>query len=54
MYKYLITSDHEPFLTNWFDIENNYNEDINMIVYDILNNLYFDGKTWNPLMEDNL
>jgi len=54
MYKYLITSDYEPFLTNWFDVENNYNEDINMIVYDILNNLYFQGKEWISLNEDNL
>jgi len=54
MYKYLVTFDGKPFLTNWFDIENNYNENLNMIVYDLLNNLYYDGENWKPLTEDHL
>lgn len=55
MYKYLVTADfYEPFLTNWFDIENNYNSAMNMVVYDLLNNLYYNGSEWMPLQEDHL
>lgn len=52
--KYLITlPNQEPFLTNWYDYENNYSE--GMIVYDLETYKFtIDGKTWNDIMEDSL
>lgn len=55
MYRYLVTADFiEPFLTNYFDIENNYNSEINMVVFDIINNLFYSGTEWFPINEDHL
>ena len=50
---YLITGDFEPFLTNWFDAENNFNE--GMTVYNLLSWMYTkDGVTWIEITEDHL
>lgn len=53
---YLIVSDsYEPFLTNWFDAENHFNKDDNMIVFNLLKSVYtIDGKIWEPIKEDHL
>ena len=43
------------FTTNWFDYENNYNPDYNMIVIDKTRGLItFDGETWQDIEEDSL
>jgi hypothetical protein len=54
--RYLVTADNiEPFYTNWYDYENHYNDEMNMIVYDIHNHLYtLNGLDWIPLEKDNL
>lgn len=55
MKRYLVTSDFcEPFLTDWFDIENNYNEQFNMIVYDLAKQTYYDGTQWHEIQQDHL
>jgi hypothetical protein len=51
----VITSTNEPFRTDWFDLENNYNEDVDMIVFDLHKNEYTsDGKVWHKIAWDNL
>lgn len=52
--RYLIQPlNQEPFLTNWFDWENNYNE--GMTVYDTINWTYTkDGNNWLELEIDHL
>jgi len=54
--RYLITTkDYSPFLTKWFDAENNFNADLEMIVYDLVENKYTtDGKKWHEIEIDHL
>ena len=55
--QYLITTNEtdKPFLTDWFDAENNFNSDVQMIVYDLVNLVFTtDGKTWKPIDIDHL
>lgn len=54
--RYLITAENvEPFFTKWFEPENNFNEDIGMVVYDLVTEKYtYDGKTWHIIENDNL
>lgn len=54
--QYLITMDgEEPFFTEWFDRENNYRPDLNMVVYDLNNHRYTtDGTTWHHIESDHL
>lgn len=40
----------EPFLTEWFDIENNYVE--GMVVYDLKNCMYYKGEKWIDIEHD--
>lgn len=53
-YRYLILIPNEiPFLTNYFDKENNFFK--GMSVYDLANKLYtYDGETWNKIEVDHL
>ena len=57
IYRYLITTDADehPFVTHWFDSENNFNMESGMIVYD-LQELKFtnDGINWQEITEDHL
>lgn len=52
--RYLITGNNfEPFLTEWYDYENNY--DNGMTVYDLVNLKYStNGKDWCDIEEDHL
>lgn len=52
--RYLVTSPgNEPFFTNWFDAENNFNE--GMTVYDLAKFVYTtDGINWTEIEEDHL
>lgn len=54
--RYLITCDgHEPFLTKWFESENNFNPDLNMIVYDLVTMQYTtNGEIWKDIEIDHL
>ena len=58
--RYLITtnvlmSGQFPFLTNYFDAENNFNSEIEMVVYDLYLNKYTaDGNNWNNIEIDHL
>lgn len=56
--RYLVTTDlSEPFLTNFFQPENHWNDDknLNMIVYDLVIMRYTtNGKDWTPLNVDHL
>ena len=54
--RYLITTNsEEPFLTEWYDHENHFNEELEMKVYDLSNSRYTDdGKTWKPIVIDHL
>jgi len=54
--RYLITARGiEPALTHWFENENNFRADLNMVVYDLMKCIYTtDGVTWKPIQEDHL
>lgn len=55
--RYLVTTKdaHAPFLTDWFDPENHFNPDLDMVVYDLAKNEYTtDGKTWQEIEVDHL
>lgn len=55
--QYLITTKetYEPFFTEWFDTENHFNPDLDMIVYDLYNHKYTtDGNTWHNIESDHL
>ena len=59
--KYLVitkdpyTGEQSAFYTNWFDTENHYNPDFNMIVVDRTQHLItFDGETWQDIEDDSL
>jgi hypothetical protein len=59
--KYLIifedplTGEKSAVYTNWFNAENNYNPEYNMVVIDRTQHLVtFDGETWQDIEEDHL
>jgi len=55
--RYLITTKdtYGPALTDWFDPENHFNPDLEMVVYDLLKYKYTtDGKTWHDIEVDHL
>lgn len=55
--RYLITTKDvkSPFLTEWFNADNHFNKDVDMIVYDLLNHVFtIDGKTWWVIDSDHL
>ena len=54
--RYLITTTvQEPFLTEWFQSENHFNKDINMVVYDLRTDKYTnDGEHWKKIVFDHL
>jgi hypothetical protein len=55
-YRYLIICDNfPPALTHWYDYENNYNHESNMMVFDFRTNLYTkDGINWEKIEQDHL
>ena len=56
-HRYLITTkeNYSPFLTKWFEPENHFNADSEMIVYDLVENKYTtDGKKWHKIEIDHL
>ena len=50
--RYLVTTKETqaPFMTEWFDAENHFNPDLDMVVFDLKENKYTtDGKVWRPI-----
>lgn len=44
-----------PFFTNWFEPDNHFNPDAGMVVFDLINNLYFDNELeWKEIESDHL
>ena len=56
MQRYLITTDVQPpFLSKWFDADNNFDVEVGMVVFDLLTMQYTtDGETWQDIEEDHL
>jgi hypothetical protein len=55
--RYLITTNNgnPPFLTNWYEYENHFNKEIDMIVYDLYKRTFTtDGETWKKIEIDHL
>ena len=55
--RYLISTKdgNQPFLSKWFEPDNHFNPDVEMIVFDLyLLKFTTDGKTWNRLKIDHL
>lgn len=55
--RYLITTTdgQEPFFTEWFDVENHFNSELGMVVFDLATNKYLrDGFDWTEIPEDHL
>lgn len=57
--KYLVTyienGLQKAFYTNWFDVENNFNPDVNMVVFDLINHKYMvNSLGWTNIEEDHL
>lgn len=54
--RYLITAKNsDPFLTKWFDPENHFNIDLDMVVYDLSENKYTtNGTNWIEIEIDHL
>lgn len=54
---YLITTKEvaSPFLTDFFDPENHFNPDVEMIVYDLIQCKFTtDGEVWHDIKVDQL
>lgn len=53
--RYLLTCNCQPpALTHWFDPENHFNPDVEMIVYDLQDCMYYDGTGWHEIQIDHL
>lgn len=51
----IITNCNQPFLTNWFDSNNYFNENIEMVVYDLSYKCFtINGKDWDDIEIDHL
>lgn len=51
----IIMKGHEPVLTEWFDAENNFNPDVEMVVYDFSECSYTtNGIDWHEITIDHL
>ena len=55
--RYLITTKEldSPFLTKWFEPENHFNKELQMVVYDLFNCVFtLDGYNWHDIEIDHL
>ena len=57
--RYLVTyienGMQKAFYTNWFDPDNNFNSEVGMVVFDLVNHKYMvNGLTWINIDEDSL
>jgi len=45
----------KAFFTEWFDVENNFNSELNMVVFDLLNHKYLvNSLGWSDIDFDHL
>jgi hypothetical protein len=52
---YIENGIQKAFYTNWFDVENNFNSEVGMIVFDLTNHKYMaNGLEWTDIDEDHL
>jgi hypothetical protein len=52
---YIDNGMQQAFYTNWFDVENNFNPDNGMVVFDLINHKYMVNKiSWLHIKEDHL
>lgn len=50
-----ITGEQEAFYTDWFQADNHFNPDGDMVVIDLIHHLVtFDGETWQDIEQDQL
>ncbi len=43
------------FFTKWFDVDNNFNAEVDMVVYDLVKGVYMTKElVWLPIKEDHL
>lgn len=50
-----ITGERSAFYTDWFQAENHFNPDSEMVVIDQIHHLVtFDGETWQDIEQDHL
>ncbi|MCM1165172.1 MAG: hypothetical protein NC401_04065 [Ruminococcus sp.] len=59
--KYLViateptTGERVAFYTDWFDADNHFNGDADMVAIDLIHHLVtFDGETWQDIEQDHL
>lgn len=53
--RYLLTCNCQPpALTHWFEPENHFNPDVEMVVYDLQDCMYYDGTGWHEIQIDHL
>ena len=50
-----ITGEQEAFYTDWFQAENHFNPEVDMVLIDLIHHLVtFDGETWQDIEQDQL
>lgn len=56
--RYLITftnKENKPFMSQWYEAENHFNEELGMVVFDLYKFTYTtNGKDWEPIQIDHL
>ena len=57
--RYLVTyienGMQKAFYTNWFDLDNNFNSEVGMVVFDLVNHKYMvNSLAWINIDEDSL
>ncbi len=51
----LVTGERSAFYTDWFQADNHFNPDADMVVIDQTHHLVtFDGETWQDIEQDHL
>lgn len=52
---YIENGIQKAFYTNWFDVENNFNSEVGMVVFDLVNHKYMvNCLGWSDIDEDHL
>jgi len=52
---YIENGIQKAFYTNWFDVENNFNSEVGMVVFDLVNHKYMvNSLGWSDIEEDHL
>lgn len=52
---YIENGTQKAFYTNWFERENNFNAELNMVVFDLVNHQYMDKNlVWTDIEQNHL